>query len=248
MTNNSTKPKAMKDGFQAPENAFVRVFRRYFPLIFIVWIIFVLYPNPINFIISIQRVSNFHADSGAVEFMLNDLPSDPASIEKTVLAEIPYRHDWEVYGMPWYCPTVEQVLVRGTGDCKSRALVLASVFEAKGIPYQVNLSPTHVWVDYEGKQDTSIENDQVKFYQRDPETGETQFQIPHMATSKVMNAFWQSFWDPMPASRKALLISGPLALIAARVIFRKKKIAQTSKVVNKPSLNTQGEQQMPHIG
>lgn len=128
--------------------------------------------------------------------------------------------------MPWYCPTVDEVLERGTGDCKSRALVLASVLEAKDIPYQINLSPTHVWVNYEGKQDTSIENDQVEFYQYAPETGERRFKIPHIGLSRVMNAFWQSFWDPMPDSRKALLISGLLALIVARVILHKKRTAQ----------------------
>jgi len=158
--------------------------------------------------------------------MLNDLPSDPADIEKAVLARIPYRHDWEVYSMPWYCPTIEQVLERGDGDCKARALVLASVLEAKNISYQVHSSPMHVWVEYEGKQETSIENAQVEFYQYDPETGERQFQIPHIGLSKVMDSFWRAFWDPMPDSRKALLISGLLALIAARVILRKRKTAQ----------------------
>jgi len=54
--------------------------------------------------------------------------------------------------MPWYCPTIKKVLERGEGDCKARALVLASVLEAKNIPYQVHSSPIHVWVDYEGKQ------------------------------------------------------------------------------------------------
>jgi len=216
----------MKNSPEGSEKTFKRIFRRYFPLIFILWIIFVLYPNPINFIISIERLRNFDADPGSVEFMLNDFPSDPVAIEKAVLTKIPYRHDWTVYSMPWYCPTIDQVLERGTGDCKSRALVLASVLEAKNITYQVNLSPTHVWVDYEGKQDTSIENDEVEFYQYDPETGERRFKIPRMGISRVWKAFSQSFWDPMPDSRRALLISGPLVLIAARVIFRKKKTAQ----------------------
>lgn len=205
---------------------FRRVFRRYFPLIFILWILFVLYPNPLNLIISIQRVLNLDADPNAVEFMLNDLPSDPVDIEKAVLARIPYCHDWEVYSMPWYCPTIEEVLERGEGDCKARALVLASVLEAKNISYQVHSSPIHVWVDYEDKQETSIENTQVEFYKYNPETGERQFQIPHIGLSKVMDSFWRAFWDPMPDGRKALLISGLLALVLARVILRKKRTAQ----------------------
>jgi len=212
-----------------------RVFRRYFPLIFILWIIFVLYPNPLNFIISLQRVFNFDADPGAVESMLNDLPSDPAAIEEAVLARIPYRHDWELYGMPWYCPTIEEVLEREPreGDCKARALVLASVLKAKNIPYQVNYSPIHVWVDYEGKQETSIENAQVNFSQRDPETGERRFQIPKISLGKVLDSFWEAFWTPMPDGRKALLISGLLALVAARVILRKKRAAQHDTMTEK---------------
>ena len=216
----------MKDGLERSEKASRKVFRRYFPLIFILWILFVLYPNPLNLIISIHRVFNLDADPGAVEFMLNDLPSDPVAIEQTVLARIPYRHDWEVYGMPWYCPTVEQVLEKGVGDCKARALVLASVLEAENITYQVRSSPIHIWVDYEGKNETSIENAQVEYYQYDPQTGEKRFQIPHIRLSEVMDSFWQAFWDPMPDVRKVLLISGLLALVAARVVLRKKRTAQ----------------------
>jgi hypothetical protein len=204
------------------------VFRRYFPLIFILWILFVLYPNPLNLIISIHRVFNLDADPRAVEFMLNDLPLDPVDIEKAVLARIPYHHDWEVYGMPWYCPTVEQVLQKGEGDCKGRALVLASILEAENITYHIRLSPIHVWVDYEGKNETSIENSQVEYYQYDPQTGERRFQIPHISLSEVMDSFWEAFWDPMPNYRKALLISGLLALVAARVILRKKRAARSA--------------------
>jgi hypothetical protein len=191
----------------------------------------VLYPNPLNLIFSIQRVLNFAADPGAVESMLNDLPSDPVDIEKAVLAVIPYRYDWELYSMPWYCPTIEQVLERGEGDCKARALVLASVLEAKNITYQVHSSPIHIWVDYEGKQETSIENAQVEFYQYDPETGERRFQIPDISLGKLMDSWQQQFWTPMPDGRKALLISGLSALIAARVIWRKKRTAQYDTIL-----------------
>jgi hypothetical protein len=225
----------MKNDREGSEKAFRRIFRRYFPLMFILWIVFVLYPNPFNFIISIERLRNFDADPGAVEFMLNDFPSDPVAIEQAVRARIPYSHDWVVYSMPWYCPTIDQVLDRGTGDCKSRALVLASVLEAKNISYQVNLSPTHVWVHYESKRDTSIENDEVEFYEYNPETGERSFKVPNMAFSWVVKAFRQSFWDAMPTDRRALLISGPLALIAARVLLRKKKAPQQAAGQADPS-------------
>jgi len=216
----------MMSGLENSERASRRVFRRYFPLIFILWIVFVLYPNPLNLIISIQRVINFDTDPAAVESILSDLPSDPADIEKAVLAMIPYRHDWELYGMPWYCPTVEQVLEKGKGDCKARALVLASVLEAKNVTYQVRSSPMHIWADYEGKNETSTENAQVEYYQYDPETGERRFQIPQIKFREAIHYFGDAFWDPMPDSRKALLVSGLSALIVARVIFRKKKTIQ----------------------
>jgi hypothetical protein len=216
----------MTSGLENSERASRRAFRRYFPLIFILWIVFVLYPNPLNLIISIQRVINFATDPAAVESMLSDLPSDPADIEKAVLAMIPYRHDWELYGMPWYCPTVEQVLEKGKGDCKARALVLASVLEAKNVTYQVRSSPMHIWADYEGKNETSTENAQVEYYQYDPETGERRFQIPQIKLREAMDYFGDAFWVPMPDSRKALLVSGLSALIIARVIFRRKKPIQ----------------------
>jgi hypothetical protein len=223
----------MTDGIENSEKVSRKVFRRYFPLIFILWILFVLYPNPLNLIISIQRVLNFDADPDAVEFMLNDFSSDPVAIEKAVLAKIPYCYDWELYSMPWYCPTIEEVLERGEGDCKARALVLASVLEAKNITYQVHSSPMHIWVEYENKQETSIENTQVEFYQYDPETGERQFQVPEVGLGKLMDSWRQQLWTPMPIDRRVLLISGLVALIAARVILRKKKVAQYDTVTEK---------------
>ncbi len=216
----------MPDVCEASENTFRKIFRRFFPLILVLWILFVLYPNPLNLVMSIHRFINPAVNPDAVEFMLNDLPSDPVDIEKAIRAKISYRLDWELYGMPWYFPTVEEVLQRGEGDCKARALVLASVLKAKDISSQVNSSPVHVWVDYEGKQESTIENDQIKFYQNDPETGEKQFQIPKIALGKLMDSWRQQLWTPMPIDRRVLLFSGLVALIAARVILRKKKTAQ----------------------
>lgn len=207
-----------------PENRFRRAFRRYFPLILVLWILFVLYANPINLFVSIHRFMNPAVDPAAVEAILDDLPSDPVAIEQAILARIRYRLDWELYGMPWYFPTVEQVLEWGQGDCKARALVLASVLEAKEISSQVSASPVHVWVDYEGKDENSIENDQVKFFQNDPETGEKRFQIPQIDLGELVDSWRQQLWTPMPTDRKALLLSGMLALIGARVILFNKKV------------------------
>ena len=220
----------MKDSLEQTEKPSRRLFRKYFPLIFILWILLVLYPNPVNLIFSIQRVLNFDADPDSVEFMLNDFPSDPTDIEKAVLSRIPYRHDWELYGMPWYCPTIEQVLERGAGDCKARALVLASVLDAKDINYLVHSSPTHIWVQYESKQENSIENAQVEFYEYDHETGDRKFKMPDIGLDKLVDSWGQQFWTPMPDGRKTLLIAGLIGLIAARVILRKRKTVQQTGI------------------
>ena len=225
-TSRSGEIMATLDALDVREHPFRRVFRSYFPLFLILWILFVLYPNPLKLIISVQRVFNLDVEPGAVEFMLNDFPSAPTAIEEAVLARIPYHYDWELYGVPWYFPTIKEVLQKGKGDCKARALVLASIFEARNIPYRIDLSPIHMWVDYEGKDETSIENAKVKFYQQDPETGEKWFQFPKIKLREVMDSIWQGFWSPMPDGRKALLISGLLALVAARVILFKNKALQ----------------------
>ena len=223
-TGKSTESIARPGVGRTSENAFKVNFRRYFPLILILWILFVLYPNPLKLFMSIHRFINPDVNPGAVEFMLNDLPSNPVAIEQAIRAKISYRLDWELYGMPWYFPTIEEIIERGEGDCKARALVLASVLKAMEISSQVSSSPVHVWVDYEGKQETTMENDQIKFYQNDPETGGRQFQIPEIRLAKLMNSWRRQLWTPMPIDRRVLLFSGLAALIAVRVILRKKKL------------------------
>ncbi len=199
----------------------VRVFRTCFPLLIALWALLVLYPNPLRLAASVRRLANPGVDPVAVESLAASLPSDPAAIERAVLETLPYHYDWEVYGIPWYFPTVDEALGNGEGDCKARAIVLASVLEAKGIPYRIDSSPTHVWVDYDGKVGNSLENPGAGFYEVNPQTGAKAFHLPKISITEVMGTFWEGFWPPMPVARKALLISGLAILVAIRVIWRK---------------------------
>ena len=206
----------------------VRVFRTCFPMLVILWALLVLYPNPLRLAASIRRLANPGVDPVAVESLATSLPSDPVVIENAVLTMIPYRYDWKVYGMPWYFPTVGEALENGEGDCKARAIVLASVLESKGIPYRIDSSPTHVWVDYDGKVGNSLENTGAGFYEVNPQTGAKAFHLPKISITEVIGAFWEGFWPPMPVARKALLISGLAILVAIRVIWRRSRYPRAS--------------------
>lgn len=197
----------------------LRIFCICFPALIVLWVFLVLYPNPLKLPASLHRLFSPQVDPGAVESLAAGLPSEPADIEKAVLETLPYRYDWEAYSMPWYYPTVGEALDKGQGDCKARAIVLASVLEAKGIPYQISSSPTHVWVDYPGKQENSLENPDVGLYEVDPETGDRSVHFPRINVVQSFRTFWRGFWTPMPPLRKALLLSGPAVLIAVRVLW-----------------------------
>jgi transglutaminase-like putative cysteine protease len=203
----------------------LRIFCISFPVLLVLWVVLVLYPNPLKLPVSLHRLASPQVDPGAVESLAASLPSEPADIEKAVLEMLPYRYDWQAYSMPWYYPTVSEALDRGQGDCKGRAIVLASVLEAKGIPYQVNSSPTHVWVDYPGKQQNSAENPDVGLYGVDPDTGARSFHFPRISVVNSFRIFWRGFWTPMPVLRKVLLLSGPAVLAAARVLWPRMQAA-----------------------
>ncbi|MCX6012655.1 MAG: transglutaminase domain-containing protein [Chloroflexi bacterium] len=198
---------------------YVKIFKRFFILIIVVWVLFVLYPNPVHLFVSIRRVFKPEIDVAAVEQFSQTLPDDPNLIEDMVLEKIPYKYDWETQGMPWYYPTVEQVLAKGKGDCKARAIVIASILESKNIPYRINVSLVHVWVDYEGKKDNSIENNTVKFYQEDPESGKKTFSLPRISIKEFFYSTYDGLWSPMPFIRKVLITSGPLLIILTRILI-----------------------------
>lgn len=201
----------------------LKAYRICFPLALVLWIILVLYPNPLKPVVSLHRLISPEVDPAAARSLADGLPSDPVEIERAVLQRLPYCYDWESWSVPWYYPTVGEALEKGRADCKGRAIVLASVLEVKGIPYQINSSPTHVWVDYPGKQENSAENPDVGLYGVDPQTGKRSYHFPHINVMGSIRLFWDGFWAPMPVVRMVLLIAGPLILVAGRVLWPRRQ-------------------------
>ncbi len=213
----------------------LRIFRIGFPVLLVVWVFLVLYPNPLKPLVSLHRLFSPEVDPGAVQALAASLPSDPVEVEKAVLEILPYRYDWETWAVPWYYPTVSEALAKGHADCKGRAIVLASVLEAKGIPYKINSSPTHVWVDYPGKQTNSAENPNVGLYGVDPETGKRFFHLPHINVISSLRVFWDAFWNAMPVVRRVLLLGGPLILVAARLLWPRLQRTSSSGTSARPA-------------
>ena len=198
------------------------------------WILFALYPNPANLAISLYRLYEPDIDPEAVQMLSANSESDPAKV-KTVVEKMPYEHDWQVYGMPWYFPTVKEVLEKGRGDCKAQAILLASILQNKAIESFINYSLTHMWVDYQDKPETIAENAdravlQV-YYPPSPQlsssseksNGENnakksaQVQIPAKIGGDQLAAMKDGLWDAMPVSRKILLFGGLAVLVFLRL-------------------------------
>ncbi len=193
-------------------------------IIFIsLWTLFVLYPNPYRLGVSGARIINPAVNPKAVAHLLDELPESPREIEIYVLREIvPYQYDWQSYGVPFYFPRVEEVLARGRGDCKSRFVVLASIFEALDIPYEKSFSLSHFWITYEGKVETRLESVENAFLVQGDQG--MSLQIPRERLEDSFNTIKAGFWDAMPSHRQGLLFMGPpLSLIVAGLSTMKEK-------------------------
>jgi len=91
-----------------------------------------------------------------VKVVAASLPANESAIEHYVDAHIHYTYDFQAYGAVWYLPTPSDVFKSQQGDCKSKAILTASLFEAKCIPYTLKVSPIHFRVDYSGKPQTNF--------------------------------------------------------------------------------------------
>ncbi len=188
--------------------------------LYTLWILLVLYPNPTLLPRAISQGLDPQVDAAAVAHLASELPDDPAYIERQVLDRyVPYAVPWQTLGVPWYFPTTTEVLRQGSGDCQSRALVLASILEAKGIPYHLEASFDHIWVSYPTKQPNEMENSAIRMLTDD--ANGRRLQVPqHWDWGETYRIEKEYFWDYMPASRKFLLFSGPVLIFLRRRLLR----------------------------
>jgi TM2 domain-containing membrane protein YozV len=206
---------------EMPNSRFgTKVFLKCFVLFVCVWILLVLYPNPWRLATGLKRILNPHTDPAAVASIAQAMPSDPALIEKEVNRLVPYSYDWHTYGMPWYCPSVREVLQKGKGDCKAQALVFASILQAKGIPNRIRWSFQHVWVEYPSKVDTGLEKNAL--YQKNSKTGKESWHLPLTPPGGVLNELYTDFVRTMPGTRLFLMLAGLMGLIGLRVVKTRK--------------------------
>lgn len=199
----------MMQMLRAPSGRLAAVPRRAAALlVYALWILFVLYPNPLLLVRSIDNATNPRIDPVAVRQWAAEVPDDPVAIERWVLDRyVSYAVPWQTHGVPWYFPTTAEVVATGRGDCQGRMLVLASILEAKQIPYALRASFDHIWVEYPRKQPNALENPSIAIMDNG------QLRVPERWDWRESYRIEREyFWDYMPLSRKALLGGGLLGI------------------------------------
>ncbi len=176
------------------------------------WIGAVVYPNPRPLVTSIARLRTPPVDAPAVAGIAATLPNNYKLIEDFSLDYVDYRSAWSVYGLPWYFPTIQEVLRDHAGDCQARALLAASIFEAKGMPYTLRYSFDHVWVDYPGKLPPAMEDPATSFVADDGKgwLAKLPSRIPLWSIIKVRVGY---HWTPMPLLQKIMILLGTVLII-----------------------------------
>jgi hypothetical protein len=152
------------------------------------------------------------------------LPNDYKTIEDFASNYVPYKTAWTVYGLPWYFPTVTEVIAHRAGDCQASALLTASILEAKGMTYTLRYSVDHVWVDYPGKQVTGLEDPATSFVSDNGKgwLASLPDKLPLWSILKVRVAY---HWTPMPPVKKLLILLGAVLIVGygERRFFRRLK-------------------------
>jgi hypothetical protein len=186
--------------------------RRAIIFLALAWTLLMLYPDPTMLVRSVRNVARPRIEPQAVAALAARLPDDPRAVETYVLArQVPYAYDWQSADVPWYFPTTSEAVSAGRGDCESRAVVLASLLTAKGIPNDLRVGLGHIWVDYPGKEASVLENEAVqvagvkdgRFFLHWPESFSLGGEISEQLAIH---------WTPAPAWRLLLLFVG-LSLI-----------------------------------
>ncbi len=200
-------------------------------IFFLVWPILTLYPNPGKLFVSVNRLIDPPVDYHVEEIkplIKETFDKTPQEIEDFVKEEIPYAYDWDTRGLPWYFPTVEEVLQEERGDCKSQLIIVASLFEFRRIPYEILVSPVHIWVSYEGKEETPMEKKDLAIASFDEEgfARKTPSVVDREQAQKTLR---NAFWNPMPLGKKYSLFGGPFFFLF--FIVTPKKFVPYSQVL-----------------
>ncbi|MBD3184548.1 hypothetical protein GF312_19855 [Candidatus Poribacteria bacterium] len=193
----------------------------------LVWTFIICFPNPYVFVRNIYRYFRPPIDPSIIKIIQTEIPDNPSEIHRFVLKTIKYKYDWENYGVPDYVSTARQAVEKRSGDCEDRAVVLASLLDAKNIQYEFKASLTHYWVDYPGKKVSRIENRDVQIFSK--KDGKYRIKLPDMAKWKhYIQATKKGIWDVMPKIRKILMLSGwlliPSIFIVLEIIKRRKTV------------------------
>jgi hypothetical protein len=180
--------------------------------VMLMWIGFILYPDPRVFVTSAKRLARPPVEPTAVTELARRLPNDPAAVEAFSQQYVRYDNPWRLYGLPWYFPTVKEVLRDEAGDCQAEAILTASILEAKGLPYTMRYAFDHVWVDYEGKQAAGLEDPARSFM---ADEGEGWFaKLPEkLPWRDIVRERVEFHWFPMPAEQKGALVVGLLMIL-----------------------------------
>ena len=178
----------------------------------VLWIGAVVYPDPRPFVSSVARLKSPPIDAAAAAGMAVTLPDDYKAIEDFTLGYVPFATAWDVYGLPWYFPTVTEVVRDKAGDCQARAILLGSILAAKGMPYTMHYSFDHVWIDYPGKQATALDDPSTSFISDAGQgwLGGLPDKIPLRSIVEQRVAY---HWTPMPLDRKITLLLGVILII-----------------------------------
>lgn len=189
--------------------------RRWRAVIAVTWTVFALYPNPFVLARSVRNAWSPVIDPDAVGAWARTLPRNPRVIEDAVLSRIDYAVPWETDGVPWTFPTPAEVMARGSGDCQGRAVVLASTFEALGMPYRLEASFDHIWVDYPGRNGVGIERAEKAFVRRAPSGSGwvSRLNLPEVDWAESWRIERDYFWDAAPTWRLALLVCGWITIV-----------------------------------
>lgn len=178
----------------------------------------------------ITRLNSPPIDQNATKELNLPEVNEPYVYEDWVEEEIEYKYDFETYDVFWYIPTTDEIIEKGKGDCKGRAILLASIFEAKNISYELHISPYHWWISYPQNPENIYEEPDTSL-----RTGEN-WKLPDFLMTlqdvwDVKDQYYEMTWIAMPNWKKAILIIGSLGIWAPPTYnyFKRKKEEKNNK-------------------